>query len=339
MMYYGLAVIFFGLAFFFYRKKQGPYPDMVWIFYGLTSLLTGFMVTSSMRFFATIRLFVYIASDFVIAFLPIFLVVLLGTLFKDMQEKHEQAWYRVITGLMVMLLSAAIIFMVWGAFNLQEIRFENYIDMVIEITLYFIANFLAFCLLNWVLQVFPLKVKGQVLMVLGQKIDNPQQFPRLLARRLDQALAYYIAQPLSDQNKIYFLVTGGPIAWGDTSEAAEMRDYLIERGVAGDKIILEPLAHNTFQNFYYGRELLVGPLKAAPVIVFTSRFHVLRSYCYGQASGMKATYRGTRVAWYLWPYYLIRDYLGFLLVVKHLNYLYLLLIFLVWLYQIIYGIY
>jgi vancomycin permeability regulator SanA len=68
---------------------------------------------------------------------------------------------------------------------------------------------------------------------------------------------------------------GDPAGWGVT-EARAMAGLLGELGVAGERVLLEEEARNTFDNAVYVLRLAEG-LGAREVVVVTSHFHLPRS--------------------------------------------------------------
>lgn len=96
-----------------------------------------------------------------------------------------------------------------------------------------------------------------------------------LATRLDAALSYLEAHP-----DIPVVLTGGQGYGEDITEAACMYDYLTERGVEPDRLILEESASNTSENFAFSAPLLEAAgvdIATDTVAVVTNDFHVARS--------------------------------------------------------------
>ena len=93
------------------------------------------------------------------------------------------------------------------------------------------------------------------------------------------------------------MLTGGQGYGEEITEAQCMYNYLTERGVDADQLILEESASNTAENFAFSRELLkeagVDP-SADTVAVVTNDFHIARAKLlaarngYGYAVGVPA---------------------------------------------------
>ena len=104
--------------------------------------------------------------------------------------------------------------------------------------------------------------------VLGLALQNGQPTPDLLGR-VDTAAEYARENP-----KATLILSGGNPNENGLTEAAVMRDLLIERGVAEDRMILEDKAETTIANFRNAAEL-VDP--AQPVVLISSDYHMERA--------------------------------------------------------------
>ena len=121
----------------------------------------------------------------------------------------------------------------------------------------------------------------RVMIVLGCQVreDGPSV---LLRDRLDEALAYW-----EDHEDTLIVVSGGQGSNEPTTEARAMADYLEERGVEEDQILLEDWSHNTAQNLRYSRALLeeAGEDLSGGVIVVSNGFHLTRARMLAQRAG------------------------------------------------------
>ena len=67
-----------------------------------------------------------------------------------------------------------------------------------------------------------------------------------------------------------------------------MADYLMERGVEEDQLLLEERSHNTDQNLRYSRELLLeeeGCDLSQGVVVVSNGFHLTRARMLAERAG------------------------------------------------------
>ena len=134
-------------------------------------------------------------------------------------------------------------------------------------------------------------IRADAVVVLGAGVNGTQ--PSLSLRtRLDAALDY-----LEDNPDIPVVLTGGRGYGEEITEAQCMYDYLTERGVDPERLILEENAANTVQNFSFSRPLLeeagIDPAEDL-VAVVTNDFHIYRARLlaarqdYGYAFGVPA---------------------------------------------------
>lgn len=103
------------------------------------------------------------------------------------------------------------------------------------------------------------------------------------------------AELCADNHKILLVTSGGPVQ-GDTSQpsiAALMRDYLVQRGVDGDQILVESISQNTYENAVESCKLL-GERKIHRIVLVTDAEHMRRSVACFQKQGMEVTAAPTR---------------------------------------------
>ena len=104
--------------------------------------------------------------------------------------------------------------------------------------------------------------------VLGLALENGKPAPDLL-ERLDTAREYLVKYPESR-----LILTGGNAGGTGRTEAAVMRDILIQQGVPEDRLILEDQAQTTKENF----SNIAGIISAeAPVVIISSNYHMDRA--------------------------------------------------------------
>ena len=121
----------------------------------------------------------------------------------------------------------------------------------------------------------------EVMVILGCKVE-PWGPSVLLRDRLEEGLTYLEGHP-----DMKVLVSGGQGPDEPVSEARAMADYLTERGVPPDSVILEDRSHNTTQNFKYSRMLLeeMGYDGEEEVLVVSNGFHLTRARMLARRAG------------------------------------------------------
>ena len=104
--------------------------------------------------------------------------------------------------------------------------------------------------------------------VLGLALENGKPAPDLLAR-LDTAREYLERYP-----QARLILTGGNADASGRTEAAVMRDILLEQNVPEDRLILEDQAQTTKENFRNIAEIVSAQ---DPVVMISSNYHMDRA--------------------------------------------------------------
>lgn len=104
--------------------------------------------------------------------------------------------------------------------------------------------------------------------------------------RLDEALRLWQESPTRR-----LLLTGGAVHGDTRSEADYMADYLIERGISWQSLLLEPRARDTSENIRFSVELLeaeAGKTTAnGQLCVLTNDYHLYRAVAEGKRLGIE----------------------------------------------------
>lgn len=130
----------------------------------------------------------------------------------------------------------------------------------------------------------------------GDKITLP------LKMRLDKAIQYHSKNP-----EAIIVVTGGQGFQETVTEAYAMEKYLVEHGVARNKIIKEEKATSTTENIEFSKELLDKYFEDNySIVVVTNNFHVFRATSVAIKTGFKdVSHIHAGLQWYnLMPCYL-----------------------------------
>jgi uncharacterized SAM-binding protein YcdF (DUF218 family) len=133
--------------------------------------------------------------------------------------------------------------------------------------------------------------------------------PRLLARRLDAAIAVRRREELEGRRPP-LVPSGGQGDDEPTSEGAAMAAYLLERGFAEDDVLTEDRATTTEENLALSRDLLVAQGITGPVRVVTSSYHVGRAALLSRRMALDADVTGARTTWYFVPSAFLREFVA-----------------------------
>jgi len=143
------------------------------------------------------------------------------------------------------------------------------------------------------------------LIILGAGL-NGDKLSWTLWERVDKGLRI-----LQDNKDMKVVVSGGkgPGEW--ITEAEAMERYLVEQGIAKERIIKEEQSTSTMENFRYSRELLGQQTSyepSEPVLVITNDFHMFRSKFLARRNGLNPVGVSSPTPWYLRPNAYLREY-------------------------------
>jgi len=147
------------------------------------------------------------------------------------------------------------------------------------------------------------EVRTDFLIIPGAGVNGRTISPALQSR-LDAGLRYLQKYP-----DVKVVVSGGQGTDGDITEADAMREFLTANGIAGDRILSEPNAASTMENFKFSKALIEQETgKPAPAITFvTNGFHVLRAKMLARRNGLNANAIACDT-WRELPQYYLREY-------------------------------
>lgn len=104
-----------------------------------------------------------------------------------------------------------------------------------------------------------------------------------LKRRLDKAVIY-----LRDNPGTMVIVSGGKGRGEDVTEASAMREYLIDREVPAERIVMEEKLKTTKENLEFSKELSKRGEKKVGIV--TNNFHIYRAVKLAKTVGYKKVY-------------------------------------------------
>lgn len=133
------------------------------------------------------------------------------------------------------------------------------------------------------------KVEGspELIIILGARLYGSVPSPSL-TERLETGYDYL----MSHENAIA-VVSGGIGKGEDVSEASAMKDYLVEKGIKEERILVEDVSTNTFQNIIYSKKLIEENLPDfdlghETIGIVTNDYHVFRGVMMGKRFGLQA---------------------------------------------------
>lgn len=200
--------------------------------------------------------------------------------------------------------------------------------------LWFSFTFVALLFYSWLYRILPRHRQYDYIIIHGAGLDGPRPTP-LLAGRIDKALELWNKQHQHGK----FVASGGQGADEIVSEAQAMRDYLLEKGVPADAILMEDKSTTTWENLKYSLGVIHDDRAASvnavlsvgstdgttatadddaattaagdfTTAVVTSDFHVFRCAEYAHNLGIKADGIGSHTKGWYWPTAFIREFIA-----------------------------
>jgi uncharacterized SAM-binding protein YcdF (DUF218 family) len=137
----------------------------------------------------------------------------------------------------------------------------------------------------------------------GLREDRPS---RILRERLDAAAEYLNAHPDAK-----CVLSGGQGADEPCTEASAMKTYLLEKGIAEDRLYLEEQSTSTYENLQFSRQVIQENGLCESIAVVTQGFHQCRAQAFARKQGFTRVGAVTaRTQWELFPSYWVRDFAG-----------------------------
>ena len=148
--------------------------------------------------------------------------------------------------------------------------------------------------------------QADCLIVLGAAVHD-DRVTWVLSNRLDTASEYLERFPDSK-----CIVTGGQGNGETVTEASAMAKYLREeKGIAGNRILLEEQAKSTLENFRFSKQILDKQFQEHASVAFvTTDFHVFRAGQVAKSQGIDAYGIAAPDVWYLRLNNFLRECVG-----------------------------
>ena len=157
----------------------------------------------------------------------------------------------------------------------------------------------------------PEKDKDYII-VLGCGIRDDGTPMPLLAGRVDRALEFYHQQIKETGKAPIFVPSGGQGPDEVISESQSMKNYLVERGVPEEHVLLEDRSTSTYENMLFSKELIESTGRPGKVVYSTTNYHVFRAGLMARRVKMRAQGMGAKTKWYFWPNANVREFVGIL---------------------------
>ncbi|KAA5825936.1 YdcF family protein [Saccharopolyspora hirsuta] len=177
--------------------------------------------------------------------------------------------------------------------------------------------FVCFLLYSFVYGKFPHRTNVDFIVVLGSGLIG-SRVPPLLASRLDRGREVFEAERAKGRQPL-LVTSGGQGPGEDLPEARAMADYLIEKGVPADQVLVEDQSRTTEQNLRFSKAIMAQLKPDFRCLVVTNNFHVMRAARTARAEKVNGQVIGSPTARYYWPSATIREFVAIFLSHKVIN--------------------
>ena len=145
--------------------------------------------------------------------------------------------------------------------------------------------------------------------ILGSKIRENGSLTPILQARVDKAIEFAKEQKEKANRRIVFVPSGGKGEDEIIAEAEAMKNYLIEKGISPEDIIVEDESKNTYQNLKFSKQKIDENNKDGKIIFSTTNYHVFRSGVIANNEGIDCEGIGSSTKWYFYTNALIREFI------------------------------
>lgn len=171
---------------------------------------------------------------------------------------------------------------------------------------YFSVLILTFVVYMVFMQFFPHLLRYDYIIIHGCGLIDGERVSKLLANRVDKAIKLYRR---SGENA-WLLPSGGQGGDEKISEAQAMKNYLMEKGIPEDRIILEDKSTTTEENLRFCKKIIDSREGRKRIALVTSNYHVYRCLLLARKLGLRCAGVGAKVASYYWPSAVIREFVA-----------------------------
>ena len=148
------------------------------------------------------------------------------------------------------------------------------------------------------------------IIILGSKIKSDGTLTPLLKGRVDKAIDFGNKQYEITKKKIIYIPSGGKGSDEVIAEAEAIKNYLLERGIKKNQIIIEDKSTSTIENMKFSKMKIDEVNKSAKISFSTTNYHVFRSGVIANEQGIDCEGMGSKTKWYFYTNALIREFVA-----------------------------
>lgn len=154
----------------------------------------------------------------------------------------------------------------------ERLRAAVYVGILIFLLIFLVVE------IQIVLAMIPGKERNlPYILVLGARVMGTKVSDSL-KRRLDRAVQYMMDNP-----ETIAVVSGGQGPGEDVTEAQAMKEYMVYKGIQGERILMEDRSMTTKENFQFSKSFAGNGKEAVGII--SNNFHMYRACAYAKRAG------------------------------------------------------
>ena len=234
-----------------------------------------------------------------------FMLIMNGVQMLKRESKSLGNTLSLILGIMIAAGEiAAFVFMLGVAGYLDTVQFNLPLLFVFLTVFYFSCLVLSFVIYSLFIQILPHGNSFDFIVIHGCRLADGENMTKLLKSRVDKAVEVYE----KCGRKPVIIPSGGQGSDEKISEAQAMKNYLLEKGIPEESIVIEDKSASTRENLLNSMNIIKEyPGKRRTALV-SSNYHIYRCLRIAKELGMKCSGIGAGVAFYYWPSALIREF-------------------------------
>ena len=231
--------------------------------------------------------------SFYMVFLPIALIMSVLVIISNISLIRKEGFnltnsLGICLGIFLCLFSILPELMYKGLYSATWIDIHNqngiglYIYNLVETLIYIIITYIECVLIGTIIigiksaKRIP-KFDKDAIIILGCQIKKDGSLTNLLKSRVDRAIEFAKMQKEKTNKDIYFIPSGGKGNDEIISEAEAMKNYLLEQGIAEERILIDNKSKNTYENIKFSNNIINKKIKKAKVAFSTTNYHVFRA--------------------------------------------------------------
>ncbi|MDA3628371.1 YdcF family protein [Saccharopolyspora sp. WRP15-2] len=315
MFFFLIAGVLFAIFAVGFLRDRRRVHNGVYLFFALMFLAAGLLFTlAKASEWAAVAILMA-----VVILMPVMVLVLAGFLIANGVTMLRREGRRVAN---LLSLAAGVgiigVIVVSGLANYFHVwLLQAIMGAIVNVLSYVSFLFVCFLLYSFVYGKFPHKTDVDFIVVLGSGLFG-SRVPPLLASRLDRAREVFDAERARGRQPL-LVTSGGQGPGEDLPEARAMADYLIERGVPAEQILVEDQSRTTDQNLRFSKAIMAAAKPDFRCLVVTNNFHVMRAAGIARTEKVNGQVIGSPTARYYWPSATIREFVAVFLSHKVIN--------------------